>query len=43
MVPESYAIGLDQMKDDEHKHAQPDLRLWWMVTGRAASDSAVQE
>jgi PKD domain len=24
MVPESYSIGLDQMYDDEHKHAQPD-------------------
>ena len=24
MVPESYSIGLDQMHDDEHKHAQPD-------------------
>jgi hypothetical protein len=24
MVPESYSIGLDQMSDDEHKHAHPD-------------------
>lgn len=24
IVPESYSIGLDQMHDDEHKHAQPD-------------------
>lgn len=24
MVPESYSIGLDQMHDDEHKHARPD-------------------
>jgi PKD domain len=24
MVPASYSIGLDQMHDDEHKHAQPD-------------------
>jgi hypothetical protein len=24
MVPESYSIGLDQMHDDEHKHAKPD-------------------
>jgi hypothetical protein len=24
MVPESYSIGLDQMHDDEHKHATPD-------------------
>ncbi len=24
MVPENYSIGLDQMHDDEHKHAQPD-------------------
>jgi hypothetical protein len=24
MVPESYSIGLDQMSDDEHKHAKPD-------------------
>jgi hypothetical protein len=26
MVPESYSIGLDQMHDDEHKHAQPDAK-----------------
>ena len=24
MVPDSYTIGLDQMHDDEHKHARPD-------------------
>jgi hypothetical protein len=24
IVPESYSIGLDQMSDDEHKHARPD-------------------
>jgi hypothetical protein len=24
IVPESYSIGLDQMHDDEHKHAAPD-------------------
>jgi len=24
MVPENYSIGLEQMHDDEHKHAQPD-------------------
>ncbi len=24
IVPDSYAIGLDQMHDDEHKHAHPD-------------------
>ena len=24
MVPDSYVIALDQMHDDEHKHAQPD-------------------
>ena len=24
IVPESYSIGLAQMHDDEHKHAQPD-------------------
>lgn len=26
IVPESYSIGLDQMHDDEHKHAKPDPR-----------------
>ena len=26
MVPESYAIGLDQMHDDEKKHAAPDAK-----------------
>src|SRR5665213_4035539 len=26
IVPDSYSIGLDQMHDDEHKHARPDAK-----------------